>query len=93
MTLNPPQVFNQRLQDEFGTAVLITSPTVPYKIVSKDGTDEKVRWSGAVLVPARTDPKDLILKIEYPVDLMCWGTGEENSNNTIDDRHNHKDIH
>ena len=27
-----PQVFNQRLRDEFGTAVLITSPTVPYKV-------------------------------------------------------------
>lgn len=26
------QVFNQRLRDEFGTAVLITSPTVPYKV-------------------------------------------------------------
>lgn len=29
------EVFNQRLRDEFGTAVLITSPTVPYKVCQR----------------------------------------------------------
>lgn len=36
-------VFQDRLQQEYGASLIITAPTVPYKIVMKDGTEKIIR--------------------------------------------------
>ncbi|EWM25310.1 gtp binding protein [Nannochloropsis gaditana] len=65
------EVFNQRLRDEFGTAVLLTSPTVPYRIIhsQKEGETAEVKviqtladWPDPATTPNYRD-----LKIEEPV--------------------------
>ena len=35
-------VFQERLENEYGAKIILTAPTVPYKIVYKDGTDKIV---------------------------------------------------
>ncbi len=60
------EVFNQRLRDEFGTAVLLTSPTVPYKVVYTDGTTKVIQNLSEWPDPATTlNYRDL--RIEEPV--------------------------
>ncbi|KAK7208489.1 translation factor GUF1, mitochondrial [Myxozyma melibiosi] len=36
-------VFQDRLKQEYGASLIITAPTVPYKIVMKDGTEKIIR--------------------------------------------------
>ena len=70
------EVFNQRLRDEFGTAVLLTSPTVPYKIVQplpegeggRDGeVTERIIQTLADWPDPATTPNYRDLRIEEPV--------------------------
>ena len=35
-------VFKERLEKEYGSSIIITQPTVPYKLVSKDGTEKMI---------------------------------------------------
>ena len=67
------EVFNQRLRDEFGTAVLLTSPTVPYKIVQplEGGREGEVSERIIQTLADWPDPATTLnyrdLRIEEPV--------------------------
>ncbi|KAG1430332.1 hypothetical protein G6F57_023027 [Rhizopus arrhizus] len=36
-------VFRQRLENEYDANIIVTQPTVPYKVIYKDGTSKLVR--------------------------------------------------
>ncbi|KAI9638759.1 uncharacterized protein MKK02DRAFT_9599, partial [Dioszegia hungarica] len=58
-------VFRQRLEDEYESNVIITSPTVPFKVVYKDGREEFI--SNPADFPDITDPKARVAHIEEPM--------------------------
>ncbi|KAG8835361.1 Translation factor guf1 mitochondrial [Serendipita sp. 399] len=55
-------VFRQRLEDEYDANVLITAPTVPYKVVYRDGTEYMIR--NPTEFPDHGDPK--VREIQEP---------------------------
>ncbi|CAG7846242.1 Translation factor GUF1 homolog, mitochondrial {ECO:0000255/HAMAP-Rule:MF_03137}; AltName: Full=Elongation factor 4 homolog {ECO:0000255/HAMAP-Rule:MF_03137}; Short=EF-4 {ECO:0000255/HAMAP-Rule:MF_03137}; AltName: Full=GTPase GUF1 homolog {ECO:0000255/HAMAP-Rule:MF_03137}; AltName: Full=Ribosomal back-translocase {ECO:0000255/HAMAP-Rule:MF_03137}; Flags: Precursor [Serendipita indica DSM 11827] len=55
-------VFRQRLEDEYDASVIITAPTVPYKVVYRSGSDTIIR--NPVEFPEYGDPK--VLEIQEP---------------------------
>lgn len=57
-------VFRQRLEDEYQSNVIITTPTVPYKIVGKDG--KEVFVSNPTDFPEQ-DHRQKIARIEEPI--------------------------
>ncbi|WWC92669.1 GTP-binding protein LepA [Kwoniella dendrophila CBS 6074] len=58
-------VFKQRLEDEYSSEVIVTAPTVPYKVVYLNGTEEFV--SNPVDFPEVTDSKLRVRHIEEPM--------------------------
>ncbi|EIW71455.1 hypothetical protein TREMEDRAFT_73314 [Tremella mesenterica DSM 1558] len=58
-------VFRQRLEDEYDSSVIITAPTVPYKVIYKDGREEYI--SNPAAFPDTTDPKCRVAGIEEPM--------------------------
>ncbi|KAF8643911.1 hypothetical protein AX16_008927 [Volvariella volvacea WC 439] len=58
-------VFRQRLEDEYDASVIITAPTVPYKIVYRDG--KEVFISNPTEFPDVTDTTGKVKEIQEPV--------------------------
>ncbi|WWC95718.1 GTP-binding protein LepA [Kwoniella sp. B9012] len=58
-------VFKQRLEDEYSSEVIVTAPTVPYKVVYLNGTEEFV--SNPVDFPEVTNSKLRVRHIEEPM--------------------------
>ena len=61
------EVFRQRLQEEFGTAIIATAPTVPYRVTLADGKALEVRTPSAM-------PDSRTTSIEEPMvmaTLVC----------------------
>ncbi|PWN47110.1 GTP-binding protein lepa [Violaceomyces palustris] len=58
-------VFRQRLEDEYGHAILVTAPTVPYKVLYKDGKEEIV--SNPVHFPDDMATKAKIQELSEPM--------------------------
>ncbi|KIM28901.1 hypothetical protein M408DRAFT_135126 [Serendipita vermifera MAFF 305830] len=55
-------VFRQRLEDEHDASVIITAPTVPYKVLYRDGSDRTI--SNPTEFPDYGDPK--VAEIQEP---------------------------
>lgn len=58
-------VFRQRLEDEYDSEVIVTAPTVPYKVVYKDGKEEFI--SNPAEFPDVTDTKFRVDRVEEPM--------------------------
>ncbi|KAJ9127429.1 hypothetical protein QFC24_000837 [Naganishia onofrii] len=58
-------VLVQRLNDEYGADVCVTAPTVPYKIVYKDGTEDII--SNPYIFPDSHDKTSRIAQVEEPI--------------------------
>ncbi|WVQ84435.1 GTP-binding protein LepA [Cryptococcus sp. DSM 104549] len=58
-------VFRQRLEDEYDSEVIVTAPTVPYKVVYHDGREEYI--SNPVEFPEVQDPKSRVVRVEEPM--------------------------
>ncbi|WWC66014.1 GTP-binding protein LepA [Kwoniella dejecticola CBS 10117] len=58
-------VFKQRLEDEYSSEVIVTAPTVPYKVVYLNGSEEYV--SNPIDFPEVTDSKLRVRHIEEPM--------------------------
>ncbi|THH17115.1 hypothetical protein EW146_g3636 [Bondarzewia mesenterica] len=57
-------VFRQRLEDEYDANIIITAPTVPYKVVYKDKT---VFVSNPTDFPDITDPSAKVREVQEPI--------------------------
>jgi len=53
-------VFHQRLQEEFGTDIIATAPTVPYRIVLRDGTFTEC--TSPLSIPSGGFPKETVIE-------------------------------
>ncbi|WWD20405.1 GTP-binding protein LepA [Kwoniella shandongensis] len=58
-------VFRQRLEDEYASEVIVTAPTVPYKVVYLNGSETFV--SNPVDFPEVTDSKQRVAHVEEPM--------------------------
>ncbi|CCJ29567.1 unnamed protein product [Pneumocystis jirovecii] len=58
-------VFIDRLKDEYDEEIIITSPTVPFKITYKDGREKMI--SNPTLFPDFVNIRQNILKLEEPI--------------------------
>ncbi|KAI0032285.1 GTP-binding protein lepa [Vararia minispora EC-137] len=58
-------VFRQRLEDEYDANIIITAPTVPYKVIYRDGGE--VLISNPTNFPDVTDPASKVKEIQEPV--------------------------
>lgn len=58
-------VFRQRLEDEYGHAILVTAPSVPYRITWRDGREQTV--SNPVDFPDETIKKTTAIALEEPM--------------------------
>ncbi|OXC68122.1 GTP-binding protein LepA [Cryptococcus neoformans] len=58
-------VFKQRLEDEYASEVIVTAPTVPYKVVYNDG--KEVYISNPVEFPEVSDSKMKVSHVEEPM--------------------------
>ncbi|KAJ3762695.1 P-loop containing nucleoside triphosphate hydrolase protein [Lentinula raphanica] len=58
-------VFRQRLEDEYDANIIITAPTVPYKILYKDGTEKFV--SNPTEFPDMSDSTTKVGEIQEPI--------------------------
>ncbi|UOH84478.1 GTP-binding protein LepA [Cryptococcus neoformans] len=58
-------VFKQRLEDEYASEVIVTAPTVPYKVVYNDG--KEVYVSNPVEFPEVSDSKMKVSHVEEPM--------------------------
>lgn len=57
-------VFRQRLEDEYNASVIVTAPTVPYKIVYRDRT---VTVSNPTDFPDTIDSGSRVREVQEPV--------------------------
>lgn len=71
-------VFRQRLEDEYSSQVIITAPTVPYKVIYHKNKDIKeVFISNPAEFPDTTDTKNRVAHVEEPMGESpdwCWLT-------------------
>ncbi|KAG5519077.1 hypothetical protein PMAC_002163 [Pneumocystis sp. 'macacae'] len=58
-------VFIDRLKDEYDEEIIITSPTVPFKITYKDGREKMI--SNPTIFPDFMNVRQNILKLEEPI--------------------------
>ncbi|WVN87477.1 GTP-binding protein LepA [Cryptococcus depauperatus CBS 7841] len=58
-------VFRQRLEDEYSSEVIVTAPTVPYKVIYSDDTEEYI--SNPVEFPELTDSRARVARVEEPM--------------------------
>ncbi|ESK88048.1 gtp-binding protein [Moniliophthora roreri MCA 2997] len=58
-------VFRQRLEDEYDANIIITAPTVPYKLVYRDGKEKYV--SNPTEFPDAGDPASKVKEIQEPI--------------------------
>ncbi|WOO82147.1 Translation factor GUF1, mitochondrial [Vanrija pseudolonga] len=58
-------VFRQRLEDEYDSEVIVTAPTVPYKLVYRDGKEEYI--SNPAEFPDVTDTRFKVERVEEPM--------------------------
>jgi len=57
-------VFRQRLEDEYDANIIITAPTVPYKVVYKD---REVFISNPTEFPDTTDSASKVIQVQEPI--------------------------
>ncbi|KAF9653072.1 GTP-binding protein lepa [Thelephora ganbajun] len=61
-------VFRQRLEDEYDANILMTAPTVPYKVIYREkGTDRTVVMSNPTDFPDTTDAASKVREVQEPV--------------------------
>lgn len=60
-------VFRQRLEDEYSSNVIITAPTVPYKVVYHKG--KEVFISNPAEFPDVSDSKNRVAHVEEPMGM------------------------
>ncbi|KAF9792368.1 P-loop containing nucleoside triphosphate hydrolase protein [Thelephora terrestris] len=61
-------VFRQRLEDEYDANILITAPTVPFKVIYREkGTDRTVIVSNPTDFPDTTDAASKVKEVQEPV--------------------------
>lgn len=58
-------VFRQRLEDEYDANIIITAPTVPYKIVDKKGVETIV--SNPTQFPDVIDATSKVKEVQEPI--------------------------
>ncbi|ORY34653.1 hypothetical protein BCR39DRAFT_513835 [Naematelia encephala] len=58
-------VFRQRLEDEYASNIIITAPTVPYKVTFLNGRQAMI--SNPAEFPEATDPKNRVASVEEPM--------------------------
>ncbi|KIK59544.1 hypothetical protein GYMLUDRAFT_74444 [Collybiopsis luxurians FD-317 M1] len=58
-------VFRQRLEDEYDANIIITAPTVPYKLIYRDGKEKFV--SNPTEFPDASDPSTKVVEIQEPI--------------------------
>ncbi|KAF9265603.1 translation factor GUF1, mitochondrial [Marasmius fiardii PR-910] len=58
-------VFRQRLEDEYDANIIITAPTVPYKIIYRD--NKEVYISNPTEFPDASDPSSKVKEVHEPV--------------------------
>ncbi|KAG5439036.1 hypothetical protein PCANB_002368 [Pneumocystis canis] len=81
-------VFIDRLKDEYGEEVIITSPTVPFKIVYKNGKEEMI--SNPTLFPDVMQQS--ILNLQEPIAEVIMEFPIEYIGNVIELCQNHRGI-
>ncbi|CAJ0833701.1 18887_t:CDS:10 [Entrophospora sp. SA101] len=72
-------VFRQRLEEEYGANIIITQPTVPYKVVYKDGKESFVQ--NPTEFPDSVDLQYKILEFQEPMTKR----GEQQEYNYLDE--------
>ncbi|KAG7092701.1 Translation factor guf1 mitochondrial, variant 2 [Marasmius oreades] len=58
-------VFRQRLEDEYDANIIITAPTVPYKVIYKDNKEAYI--SNPTEFPDASDPSSKVKEIQEPI--------------------------
>ncbi|KAJ4487702.1 P-loop containing nucleoside triphosphate hydrolase protein [Lentinula aciculospora] len=58
-------VFRQRLEDEYDANIIITAPTVPYKVLYRDGTEKSI--SNPTEFPDMSDSTTKVREIQEPI--------------------------
>lgn len=58
-------VFRQRLEDEYESQVIVTAPTVPYKVIYQGGKEEFI--SNPSEFPDVTDTRARVVRVEEPM--------------------------
>ncbi|KAJ3891955.1 P-loop containing nucleoside triphosphate hydrolase protein [Lentinula edodes] len=58
-------VFRQRLEDEYDANIIITAPTVPYKVLYRDGTEKFI--SNPTEFPDMSDSTTKVSEIQEPI--------------------------
>ncbi|KAF5389831.1 hypothetical protein D9757_003585 [Collybiopsis confluens] len=58
-------VFRQRLEDEYDANVIITAPTVPYKLIYRGGKEKLI--SNPTEFPDASDPSSKVVEIQEPI--------------------------
>ncbi|CAJ0912805.1 16573_t:CDS:10 [Entrophospora sp. SA101] len=81
-------VFRQRLEEEYGANIIITQPTVPYKVVYKDGKESFVQ--NPTEFPDSVDLQYKILEFQEPMVLATiilpeTKRGEQQEYNYLDE--------
>ena len=69
------EVFTQRLQDEFNVQIIMTSPSVPYKIEFADGREEMISNVGNWPEPTALT-RGAVIKGEKKVEERRRGEGD-----------------
>ncbi|EPQ31887.1 uncharacterized protein PFL1_00086 [Pseudozyma flocculosa PF-1] len=62
-------VFRQRLEDEYGHAILVTSPSVPYRVQWKDPSRGEEIISNPIDFPEDADRKSKVVELSEPMVL------------------------
>ncbi|KAN0066460.1 Translation factor guf1 mitochondrial [Thecaphora frezii] len=70
-------VFRQRLEDEYGHAILVTSPSVPYRVHWKDASRGSEVISNPIEFPEDGDRKTKVVRLEEPMVLGTVRCPEE----------------
>ncbi|KAG4306472.1 hypothetical protein PORY_000460 [Pneumocystis oryctolagi] len=83
-------VFIDRLKSEYNEEIIITSPTVPFKIIYKNGKEKII--SNPTLFPDLSDIRQNILKLEEPIAEVIMVFPTEYLGNIIELCENHRGI-
>ncbi|KAG9291219.1 hypothetical protein G9A89_021721 [Geosiphon pyriformis] len=75
-------VFRQRLEEEYEANLIVTQPTVPYKIVTRDGQSKFIRNPSEF--PDTQDVSRKVLEVEEPMVLSTFIVPEEYMGSIMD---------
>ncbi|CAG8498972.1 7231_t:CDS:10 [Acaulospora morrowiae] len=75
-------VFRQRLEEEYDASVIVTQPTVPYKIVYRDGTSKFVRNPSEF--PEQNEMSNNVVQLQEPMVMATIIVPNEYLGNVMD---------